>query len=190
MLQLTPARAPDWVDLAPGLRGRFRYGPSEALVFARRFARKAVEEDDRTDAQFAFVVGCVVWGLIEWDGIGAPAPVAPDEILNGPAEALAVWQGENPAPEGNADLTAENVALLLRQNPPIYDLIDLTYVAEIVRAAAEKNGSGLSPNGISAGAKPSVTPAATAPNAPTENTSPKPKRAKRSGKSSSPAPAS
>lgn len=190
MLHLVQPPAPEWVQVVPGLKCRFRHGPSEAMVFARRFARKAVEEDDRTDPQFAFVVGCVIWGLLEWDGVGAPAPVPPDDVLHGPSEALAAWREANPAPEGNAPVTADYVAALLRQNPAVYDAIDATYVETIVRAAAEKKGSGPSPNGISAEAKPSVTPAATAPNAPTENTTPKPKRARRSGASSKAAPVS
>ena len=190
MLQLAQPPAPEWVDVAPGLKCLFRHGPSEALVFARRFARQAVEADDRADPQFAFVVGCVVWGLLEWDGVGAPAPVPPADVLNGPADALAAWQAANPAPEGNAPVTAEYVAALLRQNPAVYDEIDRTYVESIVRAAAEKKGSGLSPNGTSAGVPPSATPAATALNARTANTSPAPKRARRSGASSKAAPAS
>lgn len=190
MLQLVQPPAPEWVQVVPGLKCLFRHGPSEALVFGRRFARQAVEADDRTDPQFAFVVGCVVWGLVDWDGVGAPAPVPPDEILNGPAEALASWREANPAPEGNAPVTADYVAALLRQNPAVYDAIDRTYVESIVRAAAEKKGSGPSPNGTSAGVPPSAKPAATAPNAPIASTSPALKRARRSGASSKAAPAS
>jgi hypothetical protein len=190
MLTLVQPPAPEWVEVAPGLKCLFRHGPSEAMVFGRRFARQAMEADDRTDPQFAFVVGCVVWGLLDWDGVGAPAPVPPDAVLNGPAEALAAWREANPPPGGNAPVTAENVAALLRQNPAVYDAIDRTYVESIVRAAAEKKGSGPSPNGISAAAKPSAKRAATAPNAPTANTSPAPRRARRSGASSKAAPAS
>lgn len=191
MLTLVPPPAPEWVEVAPGLKCRFRHGPSEAMVFARRFARQAMEADDRNDPQFAFVVGCVVWGLLEWDGVGAPAPVPPDDVLNGPAKALAAWREAHPAPEGNAPVTADNVTALLRQNPAIYDAIDRTYVETIMRAAAEKKGSGPSPSGISPnGGPPSATPAATAPNAPIANTTPAPKRGRRSGASSKAAPAS
>ena len=165
MFQLAAPQPPEWHDLAPGLRGRFRVGPSEAIVFARRFARLALEADDRTDPHFAFVVGCVVWGLIEWEGVGDPS-------------------GE-PAP-----LTADNVTALLRQCPDIYDRIDRSYVADIMRAAAEKNGSGSSPNGTSAGGRPSAKPAASAPSARTGKTSPARKRGKGSGRSSKAAPAS
>ncbi|MFN7110324.1 MAG: hypothetical protein ACK4M2_01710 [Brevundimonas sp.] len=190
MLTLVPTPAPEWVDVAEGLRCRFRHGPSEAMVFARRFARQAMEADDRNDPQFAFVVGCVVWGLLEWDGVGAPAPVPPDDVLNGPAKALAAWRAANPAPEGNAPVTAEYVTALLRQNPAIYDAIDRTYVETIIRAAAEKKGSRPSPNGISAEGPPSATPAASAPNAPIANTTRTRRRGKGSGASSKAAPGS
>ncbi|GAA0197904.1 hypothetical protein GCM10010203_56130 [Actinomadura yumaensis] len=190
MLRLEHPRAPEWIDLAPGVRGRFRYGPSEALVFARRFMRQALEADDRTDPHFAFVVGCTVWGLLEWDGVGAPAPVPPDDVLNGPAEALAAWRDANPPPEGNAPVTADYIAALLRHNPAIYAEVDDRYVTSIFLAGEEKKGSGPSPNGISAEAPPSATPAATAPNAPIASTSPAPKRARRSGASFKAAPAS
>ncbi len=153
------------------------------MVFARRFARHALEQDDRTDPQFAFVVGCVVWGLLAWEGVGAPPPAPPAEIATD-VEALAAWEVENPAPEGDAPVTADNVAMLLRQNPTIYDEIDRTYVESIVRAAAEKNVSGLSLNGISAGAKRSVTPVETAPSAHIAKTIHAPKRGKKSGPSS------
>ena len=183
MVQLVLTPAPEWVDVADGLRCRFRHGPSEAMVFARRFARTAMEADDRNDPQFAFVVGCVVWGLLEWDGVGSPAPVPPDDVLNGPAEALAAWRADNPAPEGNAPVTAEYVTALLRQNPAIYDEIDRTYVETIVRAAAEKKGSGRSPTGTSTAAPPSARPAATARSAPTAKTTLAPRRVKGSGRS-------
>ncbi|TFW14428.1 hypothetical protein EGY25_04340 [Brevundimonas intermedia] len=152
------------------------------MVFARRFARTAMEADDRNDPQFAFVVGCVVWGLLEWEGVGSPAPVPSDDILNGPVEALAAWREANPAPEGNAPVTAEYVTALLRQNPAIYDEIDRTYVETIMRAAAEKKGSGRSQTGTSTAVPPSARPAATAQSAPTAKTTRAPRRAKGSGR--------
>lgn len=188
--QLTAPPAPEWLDLAAGIRGRFRHGPSEAMVFARRFARAAVEADDRTDPQFAFIVGCVVWGLIEWEGIGHPAPVPPQDVQDGPAEALAAWREANPLPPGPADLTADNVSALLRQRPDIYDRLDATYIETIMVAAAEKKGSGRSPNGTSVAAPPSATPVATAKSAPIGKTTRAPKPVRKSGRSSKAAPAS
>lgn len=186
----SPPPTPDWTELAPGIRGRFRVGPSEAIVYGRRFARRAIEADDRTDPQFAFVVGCAVWGLVEWDGIGHPAPVPPEDVQNGPEAALAAWREANPAPEGVAELTADNITALLRHRPDIYDRIDRTYVDSIMRAAAEKNASGSSPSGTSAGGAPSVTPAATAPSVPIAKTTRAPKRDRKSGRSSKAAPVS
>ncbi|VDC51439.1 hypothetical protein [Brevundimonas mediterranea] len=165
MFQIAASVPPKWVDLAPGLRGLFRHGPSEAIVSARRHLRMVMEEDDRSDPEFAFVTGCVIWGLVEWEGVGA---------ADG---------------DGVADLTADNIVALLRQRPDVYDKLDRTYVQSIVDAAAEKKGSGRSPTGTSTEVPPSATPAATAPNAPIAKTSRAARPAKRSGRSSKAAPA-
>lgn len=162
-MRLVAVAEPEWIDLAPGIRGRFRHGPTEALVFARRFARTAVEMDDRADPEFHFIAGVLIWGLLEWEGVadseGAPAPV-----------------------------TADNVLALLRQRWDVFDAANAGYVEGVVRMDAEKNESGPSPSGTSAAAPSSATPAATAQSAPTASTTPKPKRARRYGKSSNPAP--
>ncbi|MFW2345689.1 MAG: hypothetical protein ACN4EU_10330 [Brevundimonas mediterranea] len=165
MFQIAASVPPKWVDLAPGLRGLFRHGPSEAIVSARRHLRMVMEEDDRSDPEFAFVTGCVIWGLVEWEGVGA---------ADG---------------DGVADLTADNIVALLRQRPDVYDKLDRTYVQSIVDAAAEKKGSGRSPTGTSTEVLPSATPAATAPNAPIGKTSRAARLAKGSGRSSKAAPA-
>lgn len=162
MFQIAATIPPKWIDLAPGIRGLFRHGPSEAIVSARRHARMVMEADDRNDPEFAFITGCVIWGLVEWEGVGAV-------------------EGEG---EGVADLTADNVVALLRQRPDIYDKLDRTYVQSIVAAAAEKKGSGRSPTGTSTEVPPSATPAATAPNVPTAKTTRAPKRGNGSGRSS------
>lgn len=160
MFQIAATIPPKWIDLAPGIRGLFRHGPSEAIVSARRHARMVMEADDRNDPEFAFITGCVIWGLVEWEGVGA---------VEG---------------EGVADLTADNVVALLRQRPDIYDKLDRTYVQSIVDAAAEKKGSGRSPTGTSTEVPPSATPAATAPNVPTAKTTRAPRRVNGSGRSS------
>ncbi|WP_291535554.1 hypothetical protein [Brevundimonas sp.] len=165
MFQIAASIPPKWIDLAPGIRGLFRHGPSEAIVSARRHLRMVMEQDDRSDPEFAFVTGCVIWGLVEWEGVGA---------ADG---------------DGVADLTADNIVALLRQRPDVYDKLDRTYVQSIVDAAAEKKGSGRSPTGTSTEVPPFATPAATAPNAPIAKTSRAARPAKRSGRSSKAAPA-
>lgn len=164
MFQIAAPVPPEWIELAPGLRGLFRHGPSEAMVSARRHARMVMEADDRSDPEFAFITGCVIWGLVEWEGVGAT-------------------EGE-----GAADLTADNIVALMRQRPDIYDHLDRTYVQSIVDAAAEKKGSGRSPIGTSTAAPPSATPAETVPSAPTVKTNRAPRRVKRSGRSPKAAP--
>lgn len=165
MFQIAATIPPKWIDLAPGIRGLFRHGPTEAMVSARRYMRMMMEADDPSDPEFGFVTGCVIWGLVEWEGVGA---------VEG---------------EGAAELIADNVVALLRQRPDIYDTLDRTYVQSIVDAAAEKKGSGRSPTGTSTEVPPSATPAATAPNVPIAKTSRAARPAKRSGRSSKAAPA-
>lgn len=160
MFQIAATIPPKWIDLAPGIRGLFRHGPTEAMVSARRYMRMMMEADEPGDPEFGFVTGCVIWGLVEWEGVGA---------VGG---------------EGVADLTADNVVALLRQRPDIYDKLDRTYVQSIVDAAAEKKGSGRSPTGTSTEVPPSATPAAIAPNVPTAKTTRAPKRGNGSGRSS------
>ncbi|QYC10563.1 hypothetical protein [Brevundimonas nasdae] len=189
MFQIAATIPPKWIDLAPGIRGLFRYGPSEAIVSARRHARMVMEGDDRSDPEFAFITGCAIWGLVEWEGVGHPAPVPSADVAHGSPEALAAWIEANPPAEGVADLTADNIVALLKQRPDIYDKLDRTYVQSIVDAAAEKKGSGRSPTGTSTEVPPSATPAGTAPSAPIAKTTRAPKRGKRSGQSSKAAPA-
>lgn len=189
MFQIAASIPPKWIDLAPGIRGLFRHGPSEAIVSARRHSRMVMENDDRSDPEFAFITGCVIWGLVEWEGVGHPAPVPPEDLAQGAPEALAAWIEANPPAEGVADLTADNIVALLRQRPDVYDKLDRTYVQSIVDAAAEKKGSGRSPTGTSTEVLPSATPAATAPNAPIAKTSRAARPAKGSGRSSKAAPA-
>lgn len=165
MFQIAAPVPPKWIDLADGIRGLFRHGPSEAIVSARRHARMVMEADDRSDPEFAFITGCAIWGLVEWEGVGA---------VEG---------------EGGADLTADNIVALLRQRPDIYDRMDKTYVQSIVDAAAEKKGSGRSQTGTSTAAPPSATPAVTERSAPTAKTTRAPRRAKGSGRSPKAAPA-
>lgn len=152
MYALSGPREPEWRDFEPGIRLQLRFGPSQALTFGRRHLRATLKADDRTDPEFAFVVGILIWAVTAWEGVGPPAPVPPPEIAEGPAEALTAWEAENPAPEGPAPLTADSLTMLLSDRTDIFDALDRTYVEAVLKVRDEKNGSGPSPRGTSAAA--------------------------------------
>lgn len=179
MYQLTPCPVPEWKTVAaatatePAIRIQFRTGPTEALNAAKRHVRAMAEEDPDTDRDFAFIVGCVAWGAVAWEGIGLPLPEGGD-----PAAA------PEPAP-----LTIDNLTMLLRHRPDIYAKVDREYVDAVVEAMSEKNEYAPLQTGTSR-ADPSSAATATASvqSAPIGSVGQKPKRGKRSGPRSKDAP--
>jgi hypothetical protein len=129
MLKLALDREPFWLDLAAGVRARFKPITVAAILVARQAAAevlKAEGEDSTTMAGLAFTRSLARAGILEWAGVG--------NAEGDPVE---------PSP-GNID------ALL--DLWPIFDAIDRQYVAPALIGLDEKNGSSLSPNGTSAGA--------------------------------------
>lgn len=114
MFQLQAIPEPEWRDVAPGIRFKFRFGPTEALGAARRAARAAAKADPKADTYVAFVAGAVIWGVTEWDGIGAEGA------------------------EGAAPLTPELMTALLRQRPDIFDDVDEFYISPLMALLSEK----------------------------------------------------
>lgn len=173
MLQLTPQREPEWFEAIPAsapvkgqpkpsaVRIRFRFSPTEALNAARRYVRTVIAAEPTAESDFAFVAGALIWGALEWEGVGdADGAVAP--------------------------LTAENLIALIRQRPDAFDRCAGFYVDPLMRLLSEKNGSGSSPKGTSAGAAPIAgmsAKAAPAKAVRSSRTRRKPKRASGSGKS-------
>lgn len=158
MFRIEPNRDPAWRDVAEGIRMQLRFGPTEARNAGRRHVRDVMKADPDADGEFAFVVGVLLWGVVAWEGVGAPLPDG----------------AEGAAAAEVAELNAENLSALLRQRPDIYDDLDRSYVDEVVEAMSEKNASRPSPNGTSAEAQPTA-PAATGPaarNASTKSSAP------------------
>lgn len=151
MYQIAPLPAPVWRDYAPGIRIQLRFGPTEARASAQRYVRGVLEADPSADFFFAFAVGCILWGAVAWEGVGAPA-----EPVEGDA------QPDPDSPVVPAELNAEMLTLLLQQRPDIFDDLETFYVGTIINALLEKNGSGPSPSGISEAA-PATAPDATGP---------------------------
>ena len=166
MFQLQPPREPEWRTVAEGIRFRFRFGPTEALNAARRSVRAALRLDEAADADFAYVAGAVIWGVVEWEGIGLPAPA-----------------------EGTAPLIPENVVGVLSQRPDIFDDVARFYVDPLSELLSEKKGSSPSPNGISAAGPDTARPVpSSAKPAPTPSKPRARKRATGSGAPSKAAP--
>jgi hypothetical protein len=129
MLKLAFDREPFWLDLAAGVRVRFKPITVAAILVARQAAAevlKADGEDTTTMAGLAFTRSLARAGVLEWEGVG-----------NADGEPV------EPSP-GNIDAFLDLW--------PIFDAIDRLYVAPALIGLDEKNGSSLSPNGTSAGA--------------------------------------
>lgn len=160
MLNLNPD--PEWLDLLPGVRARFK--PLSTSMFIRARARSwavvraadlpeerdGVDPDAMEDIQYrarrALVESVARDGLVEWDGVlEAGNPVAP---------------------------TPDLIAALL-DNYSAFESIERKYLGPLLEAEAEKNASSPSPGGSSTprAAKATATAASrrtasAAPNAP------------------------
>jgi hypothetical protein len=149
MLKLASTqREPYWIDLLSGVRVKVRPVTVAAIIAARQAAAEAMK-DSGENAVFvgsaAFTRSIARWGFLEWTGVGdadgSPVEPTPETI----DALLEVWQA--------------------------FDAIDRLYVAPALIQVDEKNASSPSPNGTSAGAKPTARRARKAARpAPTENT--------------------
>lgn len=127
-------RDPYWIDLLPGVRAKVRPITVAAIIAARQAAAEAMRTHSEADSLFvgsaAFTRSVARWGILDWEGVGDAS--------------------------GNAVTpTPENIDALL-ELWEAFDAIDRLYVAPALIGAQEKNASSLSPNGTSAGAKPTA----------------------------------
>ena len=132
MLRLSALRRdPYWLDLIAGVRVKVKPITVAAIIAARQAAADAAKDggDDMIyNSSAAFTARMARWGVLDWEGVGD-------------------------ADGKPADVTPENVDALL-EHWQAFDAIDRQYVMPALIQDAEKNGSSLSPNGTSAGAKP------------------------------------
>lgn len=167
MLEIAPTPDPEWFEIAGGARMLMRPADSVMLEAGRMESMRAAREGQKpADVDHAHLVGCVVWGVIEWEGVA----------LQGSTEL--------------APITFETVSPLLRQHLAVRDKLDRDYVIPLLLREMEKNASAPSPNGTSTGA-PTTAPqpagsdaGPAADSADTMKSGPKPSRGKRSGRSS------
>ena len=148
MIRLNLTAAPQWLDLALGLR--LLVGPLTTALMVSARADPAIEglPDDASQEELALAMAKSVArrAVLDWEGVGdetgQPLPVTPEGI----DALLEIW--------------------------PVFEAFQTKYVARGLILDAEKNVSAPSPNGRSAGAtatarpaRPAKAPVASAPTA-------------------------
>ena len=128
MITLDLTNAPQWYDLAPGVRGQLRPLTTALMVATRSDpAVEAVPEGASDEERaVAFAKALARRAVLAWEGIGDaegnpinPSPDAVDALLD-------IW--------------------------PIFEAFQMTYVSKGLLLEQEKNVSAPSPSGPSAGA--------------------------------------
>ncbi|MGY6634538.1 MAG: hypothetical protein ACXIU8_12465 [Alkalilacustris sp.] len=137
MLRLDLDRAPDWLELAPGVRVLAEPASTSLMIAARaEVARTVADDADRETLGLAMAKALGRLAIRDWEGVGdaagRPVPVTPEGV-----DALLEVFG-------------------------IFEAWQERYVARALALELEKNASAPSPAGTSAGA-PSTAPTAEAP---------------------------
>jgi hypothetical protein len=135
MIRLNLSAAPEWLDLAPGLR--LLVGPLTTALMVSARADPAIEAlpEDATQEALALAMAKSVArrAVLDWEGVGDdagnPLPVSPEGI----DALLEIW--------------------------PVFEAFQTRYVARGLILDAEKNVSAPSPTGPSAGATGTARPA-------------------------------
>ena len=134
MLMLDLTNQPRWHDLAQGVRLQLRPLTTALMVATRSdpFVESLPEEASDEERAVAFAKALARRAVLAWEGIGDadgnPIDPSPDAIDT----LLDIW--------------------------PIFEAFQLTYVSKGLLLDQEKNGSALSPNGPSTGAKTTAKP--------------------------------
>ena len=135
MLTLNLTNAPRWHDLSPGVRAQLRPLTTALMVATRSDESVEAVPEDASDEEraVAFAKALTRRAVLTWQGVGDadgnPIDPSPEAI----DALLDVW--------------------------PIFEAFQLTYVSNGLLLEQEKNASALSPNGPSAGASATATPA-------------------------------
>jgi hypothetical protein len=149
MIRLNLTAAPEWLDLAPGLRLHVAPLTTALMVSARADPLIEALPDTATQEELALAMAKAVArrAVLDWEGVGDAA----GEIVT---------------------VTPEGIDALLNIWP-VFEAFQTRYVAKGLLLDAEKNVSAPSPTGPSAGAtgtarpaNPARAPAAAAPTAP------------------------
>ena len=135
MIRLNLTAAPEWLELAPGLRLKVAPLTTALMVSARADATLEALPEDASQEQLALAMAKAVArrAVLDWEGVGDDAgnavPVTPDSI----DALLEIW--------------------------PVFEAFQTQYVARGLLLDAEKNASAPSPSGPSAAATTIAQPA-------------------------------
>ncbi|MBW6495630.1 MAG: hypothetical protein K0B16_13930 [Burkholderiaceae bacterium] len=135
MIRLNLTAAPEWLELAPGLRLLVAPLTTALMVSARADAAiEALSEDaSQEDLALAMAKAVARRAVLDWEGVGDdagnPVPVSPEGI----DALLEIW--------------------------PVFEAFQTQYVARGLILDQEKNASAPLPNGPSAGATATAPPA-------------------------------
>jgi hypothetical protein len=149
MIRLNLTAAPDWLDLAPGLRLHVAPLTTALMVSARADPLIEALPDTATQEELALAMAKAVArrAVLDWEGVGDATGEIIPVTLDGIDALLNIW--------------------------PVFEAFQTRYVAKGLLLDAEKNVSAPSPIGPSAGAtdtarpaNPARGPAAAAPTAP------------------------
>uniref|UniRef100_UPI004048618A hypothetical protein n=1 Tax=Yoonia sp. TaxID=2212373 RepID=UPI004048618A len=135
MIRLNLTAAPEWLELAPGLRLQVAPLTTALMVSARADAALNALPEDASQEELALAMAKSVArrAVLDWEGVGdamgQPTPVSPDGI----DALLEIW--------------------------PVFEAFQTQYVARGLLLDAEKNASAPSPTGPSAAATAIARPA-------------------------------
>lgn len=135
MLTLDLTNAPRWHDLVRGVRAELRPLTTALMVATRSDPVVEAVPEDATDEEraVAFAKALARRAVLSWEGIGDADGNVIDPSPDAVDALLDIW--------------------------PIFEAFQLTYVSKGLLLEQEKNVSALSPNGPSAGATDTATPA-------------------------------
>lgn len=135
MIRLDLSNKPAWLDLGHGVRLHLHPLTTAMMVTSRNDPSVAALNKDATDEESALVFAKALArnATMDWDGVGDCDGCVIQITPEGISALLDVW--------------------------PLFEAFQTQYVAKGLVLDQEKNGSPLLPNGSSAGAVDTVTPA-------------------------------
>ena len=135
MLILDLSNEPRWHELAPGVRVQLRPLTTALMVATRSDPDVEAVPDETSDEERALIFAKALArrAVLDWEGVGDA--------------------------DGNAIAPSPDAIDALLDIWPIFEAFQLVYVSKGLLLEQEKNASALSPNGPSAGAIDTATPA-------------------------------
>jgi hypothetical protein len=135
MIRLNLTAAPEWLELAPGLRLQVAPLTTALMVSARADATLEALPEDASQEELALAMAKAVArrAVLDWEGVGDAMGTIVHVSPDGIDALLEIW--------------------------PVFEAFQIQYVARGLLLDAEKHASAPSPSGPSAGATPIARPA-------------------------------